>query len=270
MNPVFEPRSAPASFYDEQIKRLAVRLQEEMGAASKTEQELRWWQEGRRIFGDEGGAEESADGRDQLGVASETNEITPAAIVFETGAKPTIRQAIMRVLLDSSEPALRASAITDQIEQLRWAPDGKFWKNSIRNKLGDLVKAGELVKVDVGVYALSDAVRAREGLPTGPEHSPVRPASSPPRGAVSQNVLEIIRAHGPERLRPAQVGQLLELRGVHADSNAIRVALRRWTDRGHVIKWDDGTYSNGFSDDAPVNIAPNGHSLPEPIRTPDG
>ena len=56
------------------------------------------------------------------------------------------------------------------------------------------------------------------------------------RANVSANVLTVVRNARGAALSPANVQELLIDRGVHADLNAIRVALRRWSDRNQIIK----------------------------------
>ena len=60
--------------------------------------------------------------------------------------------------------------------------------------------------------------------------------AAPKRGDISANALNIVQQAGGRPVSPAEVRKrLLEL-GIQADSNAIRVALRRWSQRGDIVK----------------------------------
>jgi hypothetical protein len=53
---------------------------------------------------------------------------------------------------------------------------------------------------------------------------------------LSANVLAIVQQASGHELSPQEVQELLADRGVQADANAIRVALRRWAERNRIIK----------------------------------
>ena len=79
---------------------------------------------------------------------------------------------------------------------------------------------------------------ADEGMPGARETLEANAAAAPraKRTNISANVLSIVRQSDGRPITPAEIGDLLAQHGIRADQNAIRVALRRWADRGEIVK----------------------------------
>jgi hypothetical protein len=101
----------------------------------------------------------------------------------------------------------------------------------------------EKTKLEMEEQLLAQMLRLREWESTGvhgaPETVAVTQAAAPERQRenVSANVLSLVR-QAQEPLLPADVRDRLATQGIDADLNAVRVALRRWVDRGELGKRD--------------------------------
>jgi hypothetical protein len=83
-----------------------------------------------------------------------------------------------------------------------------------------------------------------------PPESPAPRKAKRERGAVSEGVLAVVQSNPGRSMSPAAVQrELAETFGTEADLNGIRVALRRWADRGAIKK--DGTVYRALPPQAP-------------------
>ena len=158
------PTDLSASFFDERIKVLEEREDELKEQLAKVSQELAWFREGRALFG---------EGPKDDGTASETGgkttELVPSTEVLQSkGTKPTLRQAILRSLLDREadsrgrELQWQVPMVISELKARGWLPGGKNGENMVRHMLGDMVKRGQLVRPAYGKYALAPAMRRAE------------------------------------------------------------------------------------------------------------
>lgn len=92
---------------------------------------------------------------------------------------------------------------------------------------------------------LAQALRLRqsdEATPKGTKTSAgnsataLTPVSRLKRGSISKGILAVVRDARGAAVSPQDVGEALERTGIAADQNAVRVALRRWADRGAIVK----------------------------------
>jgi hypothetical protein len=137
--------------YDEQIADLERRLDEARKNAAALEAQLDWWKQGRELYG---------HGKTTNG---KTTELVPEEHVFQTGAKPTLAQAIVRVM-KSAEPARErwnAAQVMTELRNRGWMPNGPTAEHVVRARLAKMAREdGGLKRVEHGVYALSDSPTA--------------------------------------------------------------------------------------------------------------
>lgn len=168
----FDPTALPAAFYDERIGSLQRREAELASELGQVRKQLDWWREGRSLFVEgsadrpglpDGGKEKVETGGNQQ---NGSTEILPSTDFFvSSGTKPSLRQAIMRVMLDEpaqangTETGWTVPAIVGALRARRWEPGGKNVDNMVRHMLGDMVKRGQLERPGYGAYALAPDVR---------------------------------------------------------------------------------------------------------------
>jgi hypothetical protein len=82
-----------------------------------------------------------------------------------------------------------------------------------------------------------------QGIAGAREALEVNAASAPEakRANVSANILSLVRQADGASLSPKDVLDGLARHGIQSDLNAVRVALRRWSDRGEILK-EGSTY----------------------------
>jgi hypothetical protein len=90
----------------------------------------------------------------------------------------------------------------------------------------------DLIRLETREQHLTQALGATESPPTGP----------PPRRAnITEHVLGVVKSAGGQALAPSDVHEFLTKRGVGAQLDTVRQALRRCVDRGELAK-ADGRY----------------------------
>lgn len=84
---------------------------------------------------------------------------------------------------------------------------------------------------------------AEDGTPGGRQTLDAVRAAAPAarEKSLSANVLAVVR-QAQQPLLPSEIQERLSNVGVEADLSAIRVALRRWRDRGALVKQGDRAY----------------------------
>jgi hypothetical protein len=131
--------------YDERIATLTKELEGLRLRVEEVEAELDWWQRGRALFGS--GATNGAP---------RTTELAPATVVFGTGAKPTLAQAIVRLMADGDRESWTAPEVMEGLRARGWMPQSKSAEHFVRSKLASLARGDDrtLDRVSHGVYAL--------------------------------------------------------------------------------------------------------------------
>lgn len=159
----FDPTTLPRSAFESRIAALEGRQAEQEAALKKTAAELSWWREGLALF-----AAESESGETPADVA------IPKEIARTNGSRstsgpdpiaasnPTVRQAIVRVMLEDERKEWAAGDIITALKERGWMPGGEYAENTARTKLRALVKQGAVKKVRYGHYALHPSVRNGE------------------------------------------------------------------------------------------------------------
>jgi hypothetical protein len=131
----------------------------------------------------------------------------------------------------------------------------------IRAELAD-IKA-EKARIDIEEQLLTQVLRLRELEADSPEAAGTVTATETStmqrkHGNVSAGALAVVR-HAEEPLRPTDVRDRLAADGVEAGMEAIRIALRRWVDRGELTK--EGRYYADAS--KRTLLSPNGGDAEE-------
>ena len=121
--------------YDAQIADLSQQLEEAREKVTAIEAKLDWWQRGRDLYGPSGGN-------------------------IATGAKPTLAQAIVRVMNEGGRTEWPTSAIMEALEDRGWMPNGTTAVHAVRTKLAKLARGDDaaLQRVHHGTYALREAI----------------------------------------------------------------------------------------------------------------
>jgi hypothetical protein len=153
-----DPHTLP---YDDQIVRLTGELDAVRQQLATLESELDWWQQGRELYG-------SADSGNGAGeqtteYEAKTTELVPGSdVLLSPGTKPTLAQAIVRVMADGSRKRWTASQIMDGLRTKGWMPKGTSAEHQVRTKLASLARGQNktLRRVAHGVYALSKSEAA--------------------------------------------------------------------------------------------------------------
>jgi hypothetical protein len=130
----------------------------------------------------------------------------------------------------------------------------------IRAELADIKT--EKARIDIEEQLLTQVLRLRELEAGSPEAADTVTATETStvqrkRGNVSAGALAVVR-HAEEPLRPIDVRDRLAADGIEAGMEAIRIALRRWVDRGELAK--DGRY---YRDAKQTLLSPNGGDAEE-------
>jgi hypothetical protein len=151
-----------------------------------------------------------------------------------------------RIIADlASMPVAEIEAELDGVRSERRAVGSKL----------DSLQAQD-AKLEMEEQLLAQMLRLRQwkadGVPGAAQAVAAAEASAPQRKAenLSANVLAVVR-QARQPVLPADVRDRLAADGVNADLNAIRVALRRWAERGQLVKHDrfyvDGSASTLLS-----------------------
>lgn len=137
----FDPRQITAQEYRDRVRTLEARLVREEQACRKTEAELDWVRTGVELF-----------------VAGDAPTETAPPLtggVSTNGNKPSLREAILRVMGEKPGKPWKAPELMGVLEQRGWMPNSpEHAEHIVRSRLSTLTKAGELRKVGYGLYKL--------------------------------------------------------------------------------------------------------------------
>jgi hypothetical protein len=120
---------------DTRVNALRQEVQAKRKELSRLEAELEWWEVGRKFFGSE------ADGGD------------PGAAMAK---KPTLRRAIVRVMLTKPKSSWLTETIIAELRGRDWLPTGKNAPHRTRSMLAQMARDDELKRTGRGRYRLAD------------------------------------------------------------------------------------------------------------------
>jgi hypothetical protein len=128
--------SPQALAYDAEIADLTQQLEKARERVKTLEGELDWWERGRDMFGH-----------------SASNGSAPSE------PKPTLAQAIVRLMIEGDRTEWPTSAIMEALESRGWMPNGATAEHAVRSKLAKLARGenAALERVHHGTYALREA-----------------------------------------------------------------------------------------------------------------
>jgi hypothetical protein len=108
--------------------------------ATELEARLRWWQQGRDLFG-----------------SGSNGGTAPAG-----ESKPTLAKAILHVMHEGDRTEWPTGTIMEALESRGWMPNGTTAEHAVRTKLAKLARGEDAVlqRVRHGTYALREAVSA--------------------------------------------------------------------------------------------------------------
>lgn len=118
--------------------------------------ELAWWHDGLRLVDPEAAAALDASQEPGAIVA----ELFPDGSVFETGARPTLRQAIVLVMRDNTARRWTVHELVAALDEQGWLPDRGDAAKRVSDMAGEMVRVGQLGRVDRGIYVLAPQVSA--------------------------------------------------------------------------------------------------------------
>jgi len=113
--------------------------------------EVAWLREGLRLFDPEANLE----AQDPQEVVT---EIFPEGFVFDQGIKPSLRQAIVVVMREHPGRRWAVPDLAQALEGRGWLPE--HGAKRVSDMAGDMVRLGQLVRHDRGVYKLSPELAA--------------------------------------------------------------------------------------------------------------
>ncbi len=164
----------PKSFFENRVRELTQRRAEHRAALQQLDLELGWWQQGLELFGDSDtdDLEEVIPSTDAAGSNNGTiRELQPPSEVFShSGAKPTLRQAIVAVMSEDGdlERSWRPADVRAALQRRGWMPEAKSGPQMVRNRLGTMHSEGDLDKDDNG-YRFAAEARNTGLIQLGPE-----------------------------------------------------------------------------------------------------
>jgi hypothetical protein len=160
----FDPTTLPRGAFESRIAALEGRQAEQEAALKKTAAELSWWREGLALFAAEPQSDETPVEAAIPKEVARTNGSRPTSgpDPSTTASNPTVRQAIVRVMIEDERKEWAAGDIIAALRERDWMPGGEYAENTARTKLRALVKQGAVKKVRYGHYALHPSVRNGE------------------------------------------------------------------------------------------------------------
>jgi hypothetical protein len=148
--------------YDERIADLTTRLNGARQRVNELESELEWWQRGRALYGHDLPPDD---------IGGKTTELVPSRdVLLQPGTKPTLAQAIVRVMKDGELSEWTPPQIMDALRTNGWMPKGSSAEHMVRTRLAQMARYedGPLTRVRHGVYALNDSKSASLTPAEGP------------------------------------------------------------------------------------------------------
>jgi hypothetical protein len=91
----------------------------------------------------------------------------PIPTIEVRNGRPSLRQAILLVLSSERERVWRKREIFEALKQSGWEPRGQKPEAQLATRLAEMITRGEVVRVSVGHYMLTDAYQElREASPS--------------------------------------------------------------------------------------------------------
>lgn len=144
MEPPFDPRKLPRSFYDRKITELTTERNALIDAANELADEIKWWVAGRDQFAP---ADDANSGQEELdGMSSDRST--------HNGIAPENLRAAIRLVMRPGA-SMRPAEVIDALRQHGWMPTAKSGPQMIRNRLHEMLASDELDRDDDGFYRLS-------------------------------------------------------------------------------------------------------------------
>jgi hypothetical protein len=135
------------------VREAEARVQAALSEYEAAKAELAWWQAGLRLLDPEAVPLTS---RPQI-----LTELFPEGIVFETGARPTLRQAIALVIHDApSKASWTIPDIAQALDQHGWLPAREDATKGVSDMAAAMYNAGQLSRLERGVYKLAPPLEA--------------------------------------------------------------------------------------------------------------
>lgn len=140
------PSPIPPELINKRIGQLRDDVDSTEDQLSKLRAELAWYEEAKQLFGD---APPDPDVEPPLPGITEERE-TPST----NGAKPTLRQAILKVMSDDARKTWKVETVIAELRERGWMPGGEHAEHRTRSVLAQMNRKGEIKRMDRGRYRL--------------------------------------------------------------------------------------------------------------------
>ena len=138
------------------MERAQARVENALAEYEAAKAELAWWRQGLELVDPKAATAIDA----QQDFAAKVVELFPDEAVFSSGARPTLRQAIAIVMRDSPFRVWPIGELTVELKRRHWLPDAPDAQKRVSDLATVMFNAGQLARVDRGVYKLSPPVEA--------------------------------------------------------------------------------------------------------------
>lgn len=138
---------------EENYKRAKQRRVDALAEYEAANAELEWWRQGLQLFGSD-----YSNLSDESG--SMVTELFPDRSLFTGKMRPTLRQAIVLVMRDNPARRWSVDELASALNEQGWLPERESAKKRVSDMAGDMVRLGQLARVNRGVYALSSELAA--------------------------------------------------------------------------------------------------------------
>lgn len=135
----------------ERIREAKARRDRALAEYQAAVEELEWWRQGQRLFG-EPEAEDQVD--------DDVAQLFPPAWAFADGTEPTLRQAIVATMEKRPGRHWPVHDLVAALHRNDWLPEREDSTKRVSDMAGIMVKDGQLERVSRGVYILAPEVAA--------------------------------------------------------------------------------------------------------------
>lgn len=118
--------------------------------------EVAWWQDGLRLVDPKAASMIDAPQDAEVIVT----ELFPDPSVFRGGAQPTLRQAIVLVMREIPARRWSINELTTALAHRGWLPERDDAAKRVSDLAGEMVRLGQLARVNRGIYALPPDISA--------------------------------------------------------------------------------------------------------------
>jgi hypothetical protein len=133
-SPMTPKTEIPAEVAGRRVQELREEIERTRQELNQLTDELEWWMAGRKFFGP------SQDTGANSGVAE---------------AKPTLREAIRRVMSERPTSTWPAERVIEELRGRSWLPSGKNAEHTVRSMLANMKNQNQLKRVGRGRYRLA-------------------------------------------------------------------------------------------------------------------